>query len=96
MHFKSFWTSWLQTQPSCADNNVAHGGSWNILAARLFSKGAFKDPLTYQENKENGFLEIIQYFMRNAGLDEAQAGIKIAGRNINLGLAHDYLLLLLQ
>ena len=24
-----------------------------------------------------------EYFMRNAGLDEAQAGIKIAGRNIN-------------
>ena len=49
----------------------------------MFSKGAFKDPLTYQENKENGFLEIIQYFMRNAGLDEAQAGIKIARRNNN-------------
>ena len=25
-----------------------------------------------------------QYIMRNAGLEEAQAGIKIAGRNINL------------
>ena len=25
----------------------------------------------------------MQRFMRNAGLDEAQAGIKIAGRNIN-------------
>ena len=24
-----------------------------------------------------------EYIMRNAGLDEAQAGIKIAGRNIN-------------
>ena len=24
-----------------------------------------------------------KYIMRNAGLDEAQAGIKIAGRNIN-------------
>ena len=24
-----------------------------------------------------------EYFMRNAGLDEAPAGIKIAGRNIN-------------
>ena len=24
-----------------------------------------------------------QYIMRNAGLDEAQAGIKIAGKNIN-------------
>ena len=31
--------------------------------------------------------------MRNAGLDEAQAGIKIAGRNINnLRYAHDTLL----
>ena len=43
-----------------------------------------------QENKENGFLEIIQYFMRNAGLDEAQAGIKIAGRDVNnLGYSDD-------
>ena len=24
-----------------------------------------------------------QYIMRNAGLEEAQAGIKIAGRNVN-------------
>ena len=26
---------------------------------------------------------ISEYIMRNAGLEEAQAGIKIAGRNIN-------------
>ena len=25
-----------------------------------------------------------EYIMRNAGLDEAQAGVKIAGRNINI------------
>ena len=32
--------------------------------------------------------------MRNAGLDEAQAGIKIAGRNINnLGYADDTILM---
>ena len=31
-----------------------------------------------------------EYIMRNAGLDEAQAGIKISGRNINnLGYADD-------
>ena len=31
-----------------------------------------------------------EYIMRNAGLDEVQAGIKIAGRNINnLRYAHD-------
>ena len=29
------------------------------------------------------FNEYTEYIMRNAGLDEAQAGIKIAGRNIN-------------
>ena len=32
----------------------------------------------------------VKYIMRNAGLEEAQAGIKIAGRNINnLRYAHD-------
>ena len=30
-----------------------------------------------------------EYIMRNAGMDEAQAGIKIAGRNINLRYADD-------
>ena len=30
-----------------------------------------------------------EYILRNAGLDEAQAGIKIAGRNINLRYADD-------
>ena len=35
-----------------------------------------------------------EYIMRNAGLDEAQAGIKIAGRNINnFGYAHDTILM---
>ena len=29
------------------------------------------------------YLTYIEYIMRNAGLDEAQAGIKIAGRSIN-------------
>ena len=32
----------------------------------------------------------VEYIMRNAGLDEAQAGIKVSGRNINnLGYADD-------
>ena len=29
------------------------------------------------------YLTSAEYIMRNAGLEEAQAGIKIAGRNIN-------------
>ena len=28
--------------------------------------------------------DMIEYFMQNAGLDEAQTGIKIAGRHINM------------
>ena len=36
------------------------------------------------------FNSYAEYIKRNAGLDEAQAGIKIAGRNINnLGYADD-------
>uniref|UniRef100_A0A4W2BRY4 Reverse transcriptase domain-containing protein n=1 Tax=Bos indicus x Bos taurus TaxID=30522 RepID=A0A4W2BRY4_BOBOX len=34
-----------------------------------------------------------EYIMRNAGLEEAQAGIKIAGRNINLRYADDIILM---
>ena len=37
---------------------------------------------------------VAEYIMRNAGLDEAQAGIKIAGRNINnLRYADDTILM---
>jgi len=40
------------------------------------------------------YLTYTQYFMRNAGLEEAQAGIKIAGRNINnLRYADDTMLM---
>ena len=34
-----------------------------------------------------------EYVMRNSGLEEAQAGIKIAGRNINLRFADDITLM---
>ena len=36
-----------------------------------------------QEKKKARILIYAEYIMRNAGLDEAQAGIKIAGRNSN-------------
>ena len=32
-----------------------------------------------------------EYIMRNTGLDEAQAGIKIAGRNINMAESEEEL-----
>ena len=40
------------------------------------------------------YLTYAEYIMRNAGLEEAQAGIKIAGRNINnLKYADDTILM---
>ena len=43
-----------------------------------------------EEKEDQGYISspclfnfYAEYIMRNAGLDEAQAGIKIAGRNIN-------------
>ena len=37
-----------------------------------------------------------EYFMRNAGLDEAKAGIKIAGRNINNLRYADHIILMAE
>ena len=39
--------------------------------------------LTKEARIYNGFNLYAEYIMRNAGLEETQAGIKIAGRNIN-------------
>ena len=36
-----------------------------------------------KEELETVVMIYAEYIMRNAGLEEAQAGIKIAGRNIN-------------
>ena len=38
---------------------------------------------TYMYIRETLFNFYVEHIMRNAGLEEAQAGIKIAGRNIN-------------
>ena len=37
----------------------------------------------YVKTVDPAYLNYAEYIMRNAGLDEAQAGIKIARRNIN-------------
>ena len=42
------------------------------------------------------YLTYMQYIMRNAGLDEAQAGIKIAGRNIHNLIYEDDTTLMLE
>ena len=44
--------------------------------------------------KEMRISELLTCLMRNAGLDEAQAGLKVAGRNINnLRYADDTILM---
>ena len=42
-----------------------------------------KQPLELDMEQPTGSKSRKEYIMQNAGLDEAQAGIKIAGRNIN-------------
>ena len=51
-----------------------HGTDWFQIGKRV-RQGCILSPCSFNLYAE--------YVMRNAGLDEAQAGIKIAGRNIN-------------
>ena len=52
--------------------NIFHGKSVLIVTVPILI------------NKDVGLVNLYaEYIMRNAGLEEAQAGIKIAGRNIN-------------
>ena len=60
------------------DYNLPGSSIHGIFQARVLEWGAI------------AFSVYAEYIRRNAGLDEAQAGIKIAGRNINnLRYAHD-------
>ena len=53
---------------------IEHGTEW-IQIGKGVCQGCVLSPCLFNFCAE--------YIMRNAGLDEAQAGIKIAGRNIN-------------
>ena len=52
-----------------------HGTTDWFQTGKAVSQGCILSPCLFNLYAE--------YIMRNAGLDEAQAGIKIAGRNIN-------------
>ena len=58
-------------QSLCLHIFVAQGMIYHLLVRTY---------LTYTQNLFNLYAE---YIMRNSGLEEAQAGIKIAGKNIN-------------
>ena len=53
---------------------TGHGTDWFQIGKGV-CKGCILSPCLFNL--------YVEYIMRNAGLDEAQAGIKIAGRNIN-------------
>ena len=54
---------------------TGHGTTDWFQIGKGICQGCILSPCLFNLNAE--------YIMRNAGLDEAQAGIKIAGRNIN-------------
>ena len=54
---------------------TGHGTTFWLQTGKGVSQGCILSPCLF-----NFYAE---YIMRNAGLEEAQAGIKIAGRNIN-------------
>ena len=58
--------------------------------SKLGTPGAWATPGPAQNRVPTGIFNFYaEYIMRNAGLEESQAGIKIAGRNINkIGRAH--------
>ena len=59
---------------------TGHGIDWFQIGKGI-RQGCILPPCLFNLHAE--------YIMRNAGLEEAQAGIKIAGRNINLRYADD-------
>ena len=73
------WKQILQPQSSC--DEIGRKGEGHNLERMIDPKdttgctGCILSPCLFNLNAE--------YIMRNAGLDEAQAGIKLAGRNIN-------------
>ena len=64
---------------------TGHGTTDWFQIGKGVHQGCILSPCLFNLNEE--------YIMRNAGLEEAQAGIKIAGRNINLRYADDITLM---
>ena len=71
MHWRRKW------QPTPVFLPGESQGQRSLVGCRLWGR-------TESDMTENNLAAAaVEYIMRNAGLEEAQAGIKIAGRNIN-------------
>ena len=62
-------------KPVCRSGRTGHGTTDWFQIGKGVRQGRILSPCLFNLYAE--------YIMRNAGLEEAQAGIKIAGRNIN-------------
>ena len=68
--------------------STGHGTTDWIQIGKRICQGCILSPCLFNLDAE--------YIMRNAGLDEAQAGIEIAGRNINNLRYADYTTLMAE
>ena len=77
-NFERDWSTRPPEKSVCRSGSNSQNWTWNnglIPNWEGLSQGYILSPCLFNLYAE--------YIMRNAGLDEAQAGIKIAGRNIN-------------
>ena len=81
INYGKFWkrweyqTIWPTSWENCTTVRTGHGTTDWFQIGKGVRQGCTLSPCLF-----NSYAE---YITRNAGLDEAQAGIKIAGRNIN-------------
>ena len=71
-HLTCLWETWYAGQEATV--RTRHGTDWFKIGKGVW-QGCISSPYLFNLYAE--------YIMWNAGLDESQAGIKIAGRNIN-------------
>ena len=75
------------TYTQCKHHKVKRAESWTVNQESFICPRCAHDEDTISKDDNRCSLRLFnfyaEYIMRNAGLEEAQAGIKIAGRNIN-------------
>ena len=65
------------------EENIRMGKTRDLFKKIRDTKGTFRAKMGSIKDRNSMDLTEAKYIMRNAGLEETQAGIKIGGRNIN-------------